>query len=99
MKVRIAYHPHTDKDIETIAIVEAQFVHTRGIDIGDVLVGFVSGAGTEGITIYPTTRPYRIDQQGDTVHLLDKEFADRHPEPFGLMPENTKLFGVPVTVC
>ena len=92
MKIKIAYRESPDKKIEVIAEVEAEFIHTRGISIETITVGMGK------ITIYPTTRPGRIDQQKDTVYLIGKEFAKEHPEPYQLHTD-TKLFGEAFTVC
>jgi len=92
VKVKIAYHESPDKGIEEIAIVEASFIHTRGISIDTITAG-----PSSTITFYPKTRPGRIDQQKDVVYLIGKEYAKEHPEPYKLYTD-TKFFGEPVTV-
>lgn len=91
MKITIKYHRNGDRGIENVTTVEADTIHTREIKIGGV--SFMNG-----IVMYMSTKPARIDRQGNSVFIIGQKWASRHPEPTQLY-DNTKLFGEPVTVC
>ena len=93
MKITIAYHPNHLGEIEDIATVETDFVVTRGI-----IIDSVSFHTADKIIIYLTIKPARIDTQWKTVVLMDSEFANRHPEPYGIYNDRA-YFGEPVTIC
>ena len=92
MLFKINYH-HNISRIETLIEVEAKSIHTRGICFGTLF----HSETTKALSAYVTAMPERIDRQGETIFLLDKDFAERYPEPYQFN-DNVALFGKSETI-